>query len=41
LIKEGAIKLTGTQPNVNNNPLPKHRNANVNMITIKEDLEVK
>ncbi|KAH0634436.1 hypothetical protein KY284_037222 [Solanum tuberosum] len=41
LIKEGAIQLTGPQPNVNNNPLPKHENANVNMITIEEDLDVK
>ncbi|XP_049382777.1 uncharacterized protein LOC125847126 [Solanum stenotomum] len=41
LIKEGAIQLTGPQPNVNNNPLPKHGNANVNMITIEEDLDVK
>ncbi|XP_049370758.1 uncharacterized protein LOC125835694 [Solanum verrucosum] len=41
LIKEGAIQLIGPQPNVNNNPLPKHGNANVNMITIEEDLDVK
>jgi len=38
LIKEGAIQLTGPQPNVNNNPLPKHGNADVNMITIEENV---
>ncbi|KAH0761383.1 hypothetical protein KY290_017456 [Solanum tuberosum] len=41
LIKEGAIQLTGPHPNVNNNPLPKHDNVNVNMITIEEDLVAK
>ncbi|XP_060181241.1 uncharacterized protein LOC132610855 [Lycium barbarum] len=41
LIKEGAIQLTGARPNVDNNPLPTHENANVNMITVEKDGDVK
>ncbi|XP_059289021.1 uncharacterized protein LOC132042521 [Lycium ferocissimum] len=37
LIKEGVIQLKGAPPNINNNPLPNHGDANVNMITIDED----
>ncbi|KAJ8532930.1 hypothetical protein K7X08_015819 [Anisodus acutangulus] len=37
LIKEGIIQLKGPSPNVNNNPLPNHDNANINMITVDEE----
>ncbi|KAJ8526239.1 hypothetical protein K7X08_028716 [Anisodus acutangulus] len=37
LIKEGIIQLKGPPPNVNNNPLPNHDNANINMITVDEE----
>ncbi|KAJ8538023.1 hypothetical protein K7X08_014563 [Anisodus acutangulus] len=37
LIKEGVIQLKGPSFNVNNNPLPNHDDANVNMITVDED----
>lgn len=37
LIKEGAIQLAGPHPNVSDNLLPNHRNANMKMITIEED----
>ncbi|KAJ8539408.1 hypothetical protein K7X08_013660 [Anisodus acutangulus] len=37
LIKEGIIQLKGPPPNVNNNPLPNHDNANVNMIIVDEE----
>ncbi|KAG5622809.1 hypothetical protein H5410_008027 [Solanum commersonii] len=38
LIKEEEIQLTGPQPNMNNYPLPKHGNADVNMIIIEENM---
>ncbi|XP_059277557.1 uncharacterized protein LOC132031603 [Lycium ferocissimum] len=41
LIKEGAIQITGARPNVDNNPLPTHENANVNMVTVEEDKDSK
>ncbi|KAJ8526532.1 hypothetical protein K7X08_029009 [Anisodus acutangulus] len=37
LIKEGVIQLKGPSSNVNDNPLPDHDNANVNMITVDEE----
>ncbi|KAJ8526419.1 hypothetical protein K7X08_028896 [Anisodus acutangulus] len=37
LIKEGVIQLKGPSSNVNNNSLPDHDDANVNMITVDED----
>ena len=37
LIKEGVIQLKEAPPNINNNPLPNHGDANVHMITIDED----
>ncbi|KAJ8531507.1 hypothetical protein K7X08_026941 [Anisodus acutangulus] len=37
LIKEGIIQLKGPSPNVNNNPLPNHDNANIDMITVDEE----
>ncbi|KAJ8562528.1 hypothetical protein K7X08_011819 [Anisodus acutangulus] len=37
LIKEGVIQLKGPSSNVNDNPLPDHDNANVNMITVDDE----
>ncbi|XP_060178843.1 uncharacterized protein LOC132609024 [Lycium barbarum] len=37
LIKEGVIQLKGAPPNIINNPLANHGDANMNMITIDED----
>ncbi|KAJ8535673.1 hypothetical protein K7X08_023393 [Anisodus acutangulus] len=37
LIKEGVIQLKGPSSNVNDNPLPNHDDANVNMITVDEE----
>ncbi|XP_060190790.1 uncharacterized protein LOC132620095 [Lycium barbarum] len=37
LIKEGVIQLKEAPPNINDNPLPHHGNADVHMIAIDED----
>ncbi|XP_059281345.1 uncharacterized protein LOC132035043 [Lycium ferocissimum] len=41
LIKEGVIQLKGAPPNINDNPLPNHGDANVNMIAIDEEFQVR
>ncbi|XP_059310139.1 uncharacterized protein LOC132061316 [Lycium ferocissimum] len=40
LIKEGVIQLKGAPPNINDNPLPDHGDANVNMIAIDEECDL-
>ncbi|KAJ8574068.1 hypothetical protein K7X08_010579 [Anisodus acutangulus] len=41
LIKEGVIQLKGPASNENNNSLPDHDDANVNMITVDEEHNLK
>lgn len=40
MIKHGTIRCTAAPSNLNNNPLPDHRNRGVNMITMDEECDL-
>ncbi|XP_015160984.1 pollen-specific leucine-rich repeat extensin-like protein 1 [Solanum tuberosum] len=41
LIDQKAVTLQTVTPNVNSNPMPKHRGLTINMVEVEEDLNVK